>query len=101
MDAKTLGIEFGNSPNPIRDVHTTTFYVKGAAAELVEAIKVQIFDQNGLLVYERTEEGAQLDWHTDNDYGEYLANGVYLYKLYARVEEHWVVSEVRKLAILR
>jgi len=101
MNAAALGIEFGNSPNPIRDVHTTTFYVKGAAAELVEAIKVQIFDQNGRLVYDRVEEGAQLDWHTDNDYGEYLSNGVYLYKLYARVEGYWVVSEVRKLAILR
>ena len=38
---------------------------------------------------------------TDSDYGEYLANGVHLYKLYALVNGEWVVSEVKKLAILR
>ena len=53
------------------------------------------------LVYERQEPGKSFDWHTDNDYGEILANGVYLYKLYALVEGKWVVSDVRKLAILR
>jgi hypothetical protein len=101
LSADLLGLEFGNSPNPIRDVHTTTFYVQGRGADLVNAIRVQIFDQGGQLVYEATEEGARLDWHTDNDYGEYLANGVYLYKLYVRVNDAWIVSDVRKLAILR
>jgi hypothetical protein len=101
MSADLLDIEFGNSPNPIRDVHTTTFYVQGRGADLVDAIRVQIFDQGGQLVYEATEEGASLDWHTDNDYGEYLANGVYLYRLYVRVNDAWIVSDVRKLAILR
>jgi hypothetical protein len=101
LSADLLGIEFGNSPNPIRDVHTTTFYVQGRGADLVDAIRVQIFDQGGQLVYEATEEGASLDWHTDNDYGEYLANGVYLYRLYVRVNDAWIVSDVRKLAILR
>jgi hypothetical protein len=101
LSADLLGLEFGNSPNPIRDVHTTTFYVQGRGADLVSAIRVQIFDQGGQLVYEATEEGASLDWHTDNDYGEYLANGVYLYKLYVRVNDAWIVSDVRKLAILR
>jgi hypothetical protein len=101
MSADLLGLEFGNSPNPIRDVHTTTFYVQGRGANLVDAIRVQIFDQAGQMVYEASEEGASLDWHTDNDYGEYLANGVYLYKLYVRVNGAWVVSDVRKLAIVR
>jgi len=94
-------LEFTNYPNPIVDVHTTTFAVKGAMAVFVEAIKVQIFDLAGRLVYEAEEAGASLDWHTDSDYGEYLANGVYLYKLYALVNGEWVVSEVKKLAILR
>jgi hypothetical protein len=95
-------LEFGNYPNPIKDVHTTTFEVKGALASLVEAIKVGIFDQAGRLVYESGQiAGASVDWHTDNDYGEYLANGVYLYKMYALVSGRWIVSDVRKLAILR
>jgi len=94
-------LEFGNYPNPIVDVHTTTFAVKGAMAYLVESLKVQIFDLAGRLVYEAEEAGTSLDWHTDSDYGEYLANGVYLYKLYALVNGEWVVSETKKLAILR
>jgi len=88
-------------PNPVRDVHTMTFQVRGALVPLVESIKVEIFDTAGRLVYEKQEAGASLDWHTDDSYGEYLANGVYLYKLYALVEGKWVVSEVKKLAILR
>ena len=88
-------------PNPVRDVHTVTFHVQGVLVPLVETIKVQIFDLAGRLVYEKEEAGTSLDWHTDDSYGEYLANGVYLYKLYALVEGKWVVSEVKKLAILR
>jgi hypothetical protein len=94
-------LEFGNYPNPITDVHTTTFAVKGIMATFVDAIKVQIFDLSGQKVYEEEMAGTSIDWHTDNDYGEYLANGVYLYKMYAKVQGQWVVSEVKKLAILR
>ena len=94
-------LEFGNYPNPVQDVHTTTFAVKGVMAAFVDAIKVQIFDLSGQKVYEEEMAGTSLDWHTDNDYGEYLANGVYLYKMYAQVDGQWVVSEVKKLAILR
>lgn len=93
---------FTNEPNPITDVHTTTFMVKGAMASLVEAVKVQIFDLSGRLVYESEEiPGASLDWHTDNDYGEYLANGIYLYKMYALVGSKWIVSQTKTLAVLR
>ena len=94
-------LEFSNSPNPIVDVHTTTFEVKGAMAGLVEAIKVQIFDLAGQLVYEDERPGASLDWHTESNYGEYLANGIYLYKLFAFVDGKWIVSDTKKLAILR
>ena len=95
------GLIFTNAPNPITDVHTTTFMVKGVMATLVEQIKVQIFDLSGRLVFEAEEVGTRLDWHTDNKWGEYLANGVYLYKLYAWIDGQWVVSEVKKLAIFR
>jgi hypothetical protein len=96
------GLDFGNYPNPITDVHTTTFEVKGLMAALVEAIKVQIFDLSGRLVYESEEvAGTSLDWHTDNNFGEYLSNGVYLYKLYALINDQWVISETKKLVILR
>jgi len=94
-------LSFGNSPNPVVDVNTTYFEVKGAAAYLVEALKVQIYDLSGRLVYEAEEAGASLAWHTDNTGGEYLANGVYLYKLYALLDGQWVVSKVKNVVILR
>ena len=99
--AITGGLVFTNEPNPVTDVHTTTFMVKGALSALVEQIKVRIFDLSGRLVYEGQQSGTKLDWHTDNGWGEYLSNGVYLYKLYALVDGEWVVSEVKKLAIFR
>lgn len=88
-------------PNPVRDVNTATFRVMGEAADLVEVIKVQIFDLGGRLVYESEKTGISLDWHTTNRAGEYLANGIYLYKIYALIEGRWVESEIKKLAILR
>ena len=96
------GLNFSNYPNPITDVHTTTFKVKGLMATLVDAIKVQIFDLSGRLVYDSGEiSGISFDWHTDNDYGEYLANGVYLYKMYALIDDQWTVSKTKTLVILR
>ena len=93
---------FTNDPNPITDVHTTTFMVKGAMASLVESVKVQIFDLSGRLVYGSEEvSGTSLDWHTDNDDGEYLSNGVYLYKMYASLGGKWIVSQTKTLVVLR
>ena len=97
-----LGLTFGNSPNPVTDVHTTIFAVKGAGAALVSAVKVEIYDLAGTLVYESGEvAGTSLAWHTNNDYGQYLANGVYQYKMYAKVQGQWVVSVVKPVVILR
>ena len=94
-------LTFGNYPNPIVDINTTTFMVRGPMAVFVEQIRVQIFDLFGRLVYEQEEAGMSLDWHTNNMYGEYLANGVYLYMMYAKIDGEWAVSEVKKLVILR
>jgi hypothetical protein len=95
------GLEFTNIPNPITDVYTTSFVVTGPMSGLVEEIKVQIFDLSGRLVYEEEEAGTSMEWHTENDYGEILANGVYLWKMYALINGKWFESEVKKLVILR
>ena len=87
-----------NSPNPVRDVHTTTFKVMGG---FVEAIRVQIYDQSGQLVFEDENPGNELDWHTENSYGENLANGVYLYQVSVKIAGQWNVTKVQKLAIYR
>ncbi|MCK4394856.1 right-handed parallel beta-helix repeat-containing protein, partial [Candidatus Bipolaricaulota bacterium] len=92
---------FTNAPNPVTDVHTTTFMVKGALSGLVEQIKVQVFDLTGRLIYEDQRTGTELAWHTDSSWGEYLANGVYLYRLSVLIDGQWIVSEVKKLAVMR
>ena len=93
------GLLVYNEPNPIRDVNTTTFKVQGAVA--IEAIRVRIFDLSGRLVYEEETPGGELTWHIQNLAGEYLANGVYLYRVEAKVEGQWILTEVKKLAIYR
>ena len=93
------GLLVYNEPNPVRDVHTTTFKVKGAVP--IEAIRVEIFNQAGQLVFEDEQLGDELVWHTQDDYGENLANGVYLYRVSAKINGKWVVTQIRKLAIVR
>ena len=92
------GFTVFNVPNPVRDVHTTTFVVRGVEAE---RIRVEIYDLTGKLVWRGEALGNELTWHTDDLTGLPLANGVYLYKVYVKVGEAWIVSDVRKLVILR
>lgn len=87
-----------NVPNPVTDVHTTTFMVRSVD---VEAMKIAIYDLAGNKVYEEEVQGNELVWHTDNDYGEFLANGIYLYRAYVLVDGVWVETTVQKLVILR
>ena len=87
-----------NIPNPVRDVNTTTFSVRGIG---IEAIKIQIFDINENLVYEEEVPGNKLEWHTVNNYGEYLANGVYFYRAFVKIDGKWITTKFQKLVILR
>jgi len=87
-----------NIPNPVRDVHTTTFTVRGVG---IEAIKIQVFDLDENLVYEKETPGNELTWHTVNDYGEYLANGVYFYRALVKIGGKWITTKFQKLVILR
>jgi hypothetical protein len=87
-----------NIPNPVRDVHTTVFTVLGVEAE---EIKVEVYDLTGRLVWKGEAEGNELPWDTRDLTGLPLANGVYLYLVYVKVEGEWIVSNVQKLVILR
>jgi hypothetical protein len=87
-----------NYPNPVKDVHTTTFVVEGVDAEL---IRVEVYDLTGKLVWKGEGSGNELTWHTEDLTGLPLANGVYLYKVLVKVGETWIASDVRKLVILR
>jgi len=92
------GIAFLCVPNPVRDVHTATFAVRGAEAE---RIRVEIFDLSGKLVWQGEALGNELTWHTEDLTGLPLANGVYLYRVYVKVGEGWLASPVQKVVILR
>jgi hypothetical protein len=97
-EVKPREISFFNVPNPVRDVHTTTFVVRGVEAE---RIRVEVYDLAGKLVWKGEALGNELTWHTEDLTGLPLANGVYLYKVYVKVGEAWIVSDVKKLVILR
>lgn len=87
------------TPNPVRDVHTAEFSVRGAD---VDGLRVEIYDLSGTLVFSEDSEAPSIVWHTEDEYGEYLANGVYLYRVWALVDGRWVRWEkVGKLVILR
>jgi len=88
-------------PNPIRDVHTATFQAKGTLAAQVEEIRVQIYDLSGRLVWEDAAPGSELDWHTDCLSGDYLANGMYLYRVQLRIDGNWISQDIGKIAVLR
>ena len=85
-------------PNPVTEVHTATFTAHGVG---VEALKIQIFDLSGQLVFEKETAGNQLEWHTENNAGEYLANGVYIYRALVEIGGNWIATKVQKIVILR
>jgi len=87
-----------NIPNPVRDVHTTTFLVRGVEAERT---RVEVYDLTGRLVWQAEAEGNEVVWHTEDLTGLPLANGVYLYKVYIKVGGTWIVSDIQKVVILR
>jgi len=88
-----------NTPNPIRDVHTTRFEVKGVG---IDQIMVQIYDQSGRVVFDSGWQPNGYDWHLDTNDGEILANGIYLYVVTVRgYNGQTVITEVNKLAVYR
>jgi V8-like Glu-specific endopeptidase len=94
-------LEVTNIPNPIRSEHTTTFKVEGKAAQLVKAIRVEIYNQAGQKVFTQDINAKELEWHTDNGSGELLANGVYLYQVWVNIGGSWYPTGVHKLAVVR
>jgi hypothetical protein len=97
-DVSRAEITVLNVPNPVRDVHTTTFSARGVG---IEAMRIQIFDISQNLVFEEEVAGTELVWHTVDAYGEYLANGVYFYRALVLASGQWIATGFEKLVILR
>ncbi|MEN3009384.1 MAG: T9SS type A sorting domain-containing protein, partial [Candidatus Bipolaricaulaceae bacterium] len=86
------------SPNPVRDVHTAVFSVRGVEAE---ALRVEVYDLAGRLVWAGEVLGNELIWHTQDLAGHFLANGVYFYRAYVQMVTGDIIVAVGKVAILR
>jgi C1A family cysteine protease len=95
------GLVVRNEPNPVRSEHTTTFKVTGPKADLVGAIRVEIYDLTGQLVWREEVQARETQWHTDDLRGDLLANGVYLYQIWVQVGDTWLPTGIRKVAVLR
>jgi len=95
------GLTVRNIPNPIRSEHTTTFKVEGKEADLVQAIRVDIYNLAGQKVFTQDINAKELEWHTVNDAGELLANGVYLYQVWVKLGGKWYPTGIHKLAVVR
>ena len=88
-----------NTPNPVHDVHTTRFEVKGVG---IDQIEVQVFDLSGRLVFDSGWQPNGYEWHLETNDGDTLANGIYLYVVTVKgYNGQTVVTEVKKLAVYR
>lgn len=94
-------LEIQVAPNPIRDVHTAHFTILGPMAEAVTRTWVQIYDLSGKLVWEEDAAGTQIDWHTNTLAGEYLANGIYIYRVLVSMDGNWSVAKLATFAVSR
>ncbi|UCC80149.1 MAG: type IX secretion system sortase PorU [Candidatus Zixiibacteriota bacterium] len=111
MDGLELS-EVWNYPNPVRDGHDKTTF-QYCLSNSVERVKISIFTESGrkiksfdLMSSQYTGmDCSQVDWNLKDADGHDLANGIYLYRIYAESRDtnghKMKAEEVRKLAILR
>lgn len=84
-------------PNPMNNA--ATLAVKGSG---IAGTKVEIFNLAGVKVFEQEASGDTLEFHSVDNEGRPLANGVYLYIVTIRgLDGEMIRSKVRKLIILR
>ena len=89
-----------SAPNPVRDVHTTTFMVKGICPCLVSGLMVSVYRLDGRLVWEGRTTGPELEWNTTSVDGERMSNGMYIYLSQVNVDGTWIPVEAWKLTVL-
>lgn len=87
-------------PNPIRSTDTAEFQVLGTG---ISSVEVQVFDLSGREVLDSGPVmGSSLEWHLEDQAGDMVANGVYLYFVTIKgVNGKVITSAVKKLIVLR
>ncbi len=88
------------APNPVMSIHTAEFEVEG---EGVQSVQLEVFNLAGKRVFDSGEvEGKTFQWHLQNEKGQVVANGVYLYIVTVRgFNDEILRSRVQKLIVLR
>jgi hypothetical protein len=51
-------------------------------------------------VFTQEIAAKELEWHTNNDTGKLLANGVHLYQVWVKIADTWYPTGVHKLAVI-
>ena len=87
-------------PNPMHKSGVNFFAVQGAG---IQSVQVEIYSLMGNQIFDSGESiGNRLVWRTQNDRGQLIANGVYLYQVTIRgVLGEVIRTEIKKLVILR
>lgn len=89
-------------PNPVRGADTVRFAAEGRG---ITQIRMEIYDLSGTKVFDGGwEAGSTFEWQPQNQKGEVVANGVYLYLAIIKGKGYNgepIRSEVRKLVVLR
>ncbi len=98
--------EVFNYPNPFKDDTYFTFQLRGFEAETAENIQIKVFTVAGRLIRDLTVPASQLRagfnkiyWDGRDQDGDIIANGLYLYKVIARLngETKTVTQKLAKL----
>lgn len=101
-DTHPLGaFTVGSFPSPATTDGPIRFQVLGPLAERTERIEVAVHALSGNVVWEGCSVGSELLWDGNGSDGRPLANGVYLYRVRAQVNETWMVSALERIAIFR
>lgn len=112
MAGQSLSAAFSRSPSqqqpqttsPTLDVDRTNMGLELRLSNApTESLRLEVYGLDGHKVYDSgTKRGRLLSWNWQNDHGQRLANGVYLYVMTGRTTDgRFYKSEVRKIVILR
>ncbi len=94
-----------NYPNPF--TRSTVFHFDHNQAGQDISVSIQIFTVNGQLIktldYDGYAEGnhfSELSWNGNDEYGDKLANGVYIYKVKFKVAGQKPIEQFQKLVVI-
>jgi flagellar hook assembly protein FlgD len=96
-----------NFPNPFKDDTYFTFELRGYEEENAENVQIKVFTVAGRLIKDFTIQASELQpgfnrvyWDGKDQDGDLIANGLYFYKVIARLKGE-TKSVTQKLAKIK